>query len=244
MRGFFEDRVLPVDLLTRKHGVSFAGASMYVQLGRGLDYSWSATSAGQDITDTYAVELCGPEGNPASATSQHYHHRSECQAKERIERKNAWKPTVADPTLACSYTLAVHRTRYGLVQSQAQVDGKHVAYTSLRSTYLHEVDSIVGFQEFNDPNAIRSAQDFQRAAEHVEYTFNWFYADAKDTASYTPFPQHPNSVNQDYCISWNNKQPRTRPAPLAARERRGRRGGHPAGKTWFRSPRPPHDSYE
>jgi hypothetical protein len=106
------------------------------------------------------------------------------------------------------------------------------------------VDPIVGFQEFNDPGAIRSAQDFQRAAEHIGYAFNWFYVDSKDTAyynsgtnpvrkagvdpnlpikasqqyewqdwdpdtntaRYTPAAEHPQSINQDYYISWNNKQ--------------------------------------
>jgi hypothetical protein len=71
--------------------------------------------------------------------------------------------------------------------------------------------------------------------QHINYTFNWFYADDKDTAYYnsgsnplrpttvdpglplradpayewqglTPSSQHPQSVNQDYYISWNNKQ--------------------------------------
>ncbi|GAA1261847.1 penicillin acylase family protein [Saccharothrix xinjiangensis] len=246
--GYFAPQLLMLQELNgpglRARGVSFAGVSMYVQLGRGLDYSWSATSAGQDITDTYAVELCEPSGAPASAGSLHYRYHGQCLPMERLERKNSWKPTVADPTPAGSYTLVVHRTKYGLVQSRARVDGKFVAYTSLRSTYLHEVDSILGFQEFNDPDAIRSAQDFQRASERVGYAFNWFYVDSRDTAyfnsgsnpvrkstvdphlpvkaepayewegwdadrntaTYTPFAQHPQSVNQDYYISWNNKQ--------------------------------------
>ena len=55
-------------------------------------------------------------------------------------------------------------------------------YTVLRSTYLHEVDSAVGFSRFNDPDAIRSPQDFQRAASKIGYTFNWFYIDAKHIA--------------------------------------------------------------
>ena len=41
---------------------------------------------------------------------------------------------------------------------------------------------MIGFQEFNDPGAIHSAADFQQAASHVNYTFNWFYADSKDIA--------------------------------------------------------------
>ena len=35
-------------------GASFLGLNLYVQLGRGRDYAWSATSAGQDIIDTFA----------------------------------------------------------------------------------------------------------------------------------------------------------------------------------------------
>jgi acyl-homoserine lactone acylase PvdQ len=246
--GYFAPQLLMLQELNgpgiSARGVSFAGVSMYVQLGRGQDYAWSATSAGQDIIDTYAVELCEPDGKPATKASVHYLFHGRCVPMERLERKNSWKPTVADPTAPGSYTLVMHRTAYGLVQSRALVGGKPVAYASLRSTYRHEVDSIIGFQEFNDPNAIKSAVDFQKAAEHIGYAFNWFYVDAKDTAyfnsganpvrtpnvdpnlpvkaeqryewqgwdpefntaQYTPFAQHPNSINQDYYVSWNNKQ--------------------------------------
>lgn len=246
--GYFAPQLLMLQELNgpglRARGVAFAGVSMYVQLGRGVDYSWSATSAGQDITDTYAVELCEPNGQPATKQSTSYLFHGQCVPMERLERKNAWKPTVADGTAAGSYTLVMWRTKYGLVQSRATVGGKFVAYTVLRSTYLHEVDSIIGFQEFNDPSAIRSAADFQRAADKIGYAFNWFYADADDlayynsganpirrtnvdpnlptwgraayewqgwnadgnTAPYLPFAQHPQAINQDYLISWNNKQ--------------------------------------
>ncbi|MET1071714.1 MAG: penicillin acylase family protein [Umezawaea sp.] len=246
--GYFAPQLLMLQELNgpgiSARGVSFAGVGMYVQLGRGQDYSWSATSASQDIVDTYAVDLCEPDGKPATKASNHYLLRGQCVAMERLERKNAWKPTVADGTAAGSYTLVVYRTKYGLVQSRATVGGKPVAYSALRSTYLHEVDPIIGFQEFNDPGAIKSAQDFQRAAEHIGYAFNWFYVDSKDTAyfnsgtnpvrkagvdpnlpikaaqqyewqdwdpntntaRYTPAAEHPQSLNQDYYISWNNKQ--------------------------------------
>ena len=45
-------------------GAAFAGVSPYVLLGRGQDYAWSATSAGQDIIDTFAEQLCEPDGRP------------------------------------------------------------------------------------------------------------------------------------------------------------------------------------
>ncbi|MGQ4415552.1 penicillin acylase family protein [Streptomyces sp. SAS_269] len=217
-------------------GASFAGLSMYVELGRGQDYSWSATTSGQDIIDSYAVELCQDD--------HHYLYHGSCTAMDQVERKNAWKPTVADGTAEGSYTMRVWRTKYGPVRYRATVGGKKVAYTTLRSSYLHEADSIIGFQMLNDPGYVKGPKDFQSAAQHINYTFNWFYADsqhtayynsgdnpvrasgvdaefpvlaesayewrnwdpATNTADYTPPSAHPKSVDQDYYISWNNKQ--------------------------------------
>ncbi|MFE8945730.1 penicillin acylase family protein [Streptomyces sp. NPDC007856] len=217
-------------------GASFAGLSMYVELGRGQDYSWSATTSGQDIIDTYAVELCQDD--------HHYLYHGTCTAMDEVEQKNSWSPTTADSTPAGSYTMRVWRTKYGPVEYRATVGGKKVAYTTLRSSYLHEADSIIGFQMLNDPDYVKGPKDFQSAAQHINYTFNWFYADsqhtayynsgdnpvraagvdaefpvwaqpayewqnwdpATNTADYTPASAHPNSIDQDYYISWNNKQ--------------------------------------
>ncbi|MFF3655458.1 penicillin acylase family protein [Streptomyces olivochromogenes] len=217
-------------------GASFAGLSMYVELGRGQDYSWSATTSGQDIIDTYAVELCQDD--------YHYLYHGICTAMDKVERTNSWKPTTADGTAAGSYRMQVYRTKYGPVEYRATVGGKKVAYTTLRSSYMHEADSIIGFQMLNDPDYVKSPQTFQSAVQHINYTFNWFYADSShtayynsgdnpvraagvdaefpvwaqaayewqnwdpttNTASYTPPSAHPNSIDQDYYISWNNKQ--------------------------------------
>ncbi|MFJ9424429.1 penicillin acylase family protein [Streptomyces sp. NPDC101249] len=217
-------------------GASFAGLSLYVELGRGQDFSWSATTSGQDIIDTYAVELCQDD--------YHYLYHGTCTAMDKIEQKNAWKPTTADSTAAGSYTMRVWRTKYGPVEYRATVGGKKVAYTTLRSSYLHEADSIIGFQMLNDPGYVTSPQTFQSAVQHINYTFNWFYADSQhtayynsgdnpvraagtdpefpvwaqsayewrnwvpgtNTADYTAPSAHPNSIDQDYYISWNNKQ--------------------------------------
>ncbi|MEV7286457.1 penicillin acylase family protein [Streptomyces sp. NPDC093252] len=219
-------------------GATFAGLGMYVLLGRGQDYAWSATTSGQDIIDTYAVELCQDD--------HHYLLRGVCTPMEKVERKNAWKPTVADGTAAGSYTLRVWRTAYGPVAYRATVGGKKVAYTTLRSSFLNEAESIVGFQMLNDPGYVTGPETFQQATQHINFTFNWFYADstrtayynsgdnpvratgvdpefpvwaretyewrgwdpATNAAEYTPPAQHPNSLDQDYYISWNNKQAR------------------------------------
>ncbi|GAA1887796.1 penicillin acylase family protein [Streptantibioticus ferralitis] len=227
-------------------GAAFAGLSMYVELGRGQDYAWSATSAGQDITDTYAVELCDPSGNKPTTQSNSYLWHGSCVPFEKLERTDAWSPTLADSTAAGSYRMQVYRTRYGLVTARATVGGNPVAYTSLRSSYQHEADSIIGFQMLNDPGCVHDARSFQKAAQHINYTFNWFYADSRDIAYYnsgtnparaagvdpalpvlaeqryewrgfnpadntsaaTPPSQHPQSIDQNYYVSWNNKQAR------------------------------------
>jgi acyl-homoserine lactone acylase PvdQ len=217
-------------------GASFAGLSMYVELGRGQDYSWSATTSGQDIIDTYAVELCQDD--------YHYLYHGTCTAMDKLEQKNSWSPTTADGTAAGSYTMRVWKTKYGPVEYRATAGGKKVAYTTLRSSYMHEADSIIGFQMLNDPDYVKGPADFQSAAQHINYTFNWFYADSShtayynsgnnpvrasgvdaefpvwaqaayewknwdpttNTADYTAASAHPNSIDQDYYISWNNKQ--------------------------------------
>ena len=154
-------------------GVAFPGVNLYVQLGHGRDYAWSATSAGQDIIDTFAVPLCD---------ATHYRFRGQCLAIEVLERKNTWTPNLADQTPPGAETLHAERTKLGLVAGRGTYKGKQMLYTVLRSTYQHEVDSAVGFSLFNEPGAIRSPQDFQRAASNIGYTFNWFYIDAKHIA--------------------------------------------------------------
>ena len=43
----------------KARGASFPGLSFAVLLGRGIDYAWSATSAGSDLIDEYVETLCG-----------------------------------------------------------------------------------------------------------------------------------------------------------------------------------------
>jgi acyl-homoserine lactone acylase PvdQ len=163
-------------------GAAFPGVNEYVQLGRGRDYAWSATSAGQDNIDTFAVDLCNPDGSPGTLDSGHYLFRGSCRPIETLERTNSWTPSPADQTPAGSETLRSGRTALGVVQGRGTVRGRPVLYTSLRSTYMHEVDSARGFADFNDPDKMKSPADFQRAADKIGYTFNWLYVDDRDVA--------------------------------------------------------------
>ncbi|RCV54652.1 penicillin acylase family protein [Marinitenerispora sediminis] len=207
-------------------GASFPGVSFYVQIGRGADYSWSPTSAGQDITDTFAVELCEPGGGTPTVESRHYRDGADCVALEELSVYNEWSPTVADQTPAGSYTLTALRSRFGLVDSFGTVDGVPVAFATRRSTYLREVDSIIGFQKFNDPGAVRSAADFQNAAMDIGYAFNWHYADDEQIAYVnsganpvrTPGTNPNLPISADSAAGWAGWDPETNGAdytPLA-----------------------------
>jgi acyl-homoserine lactone acylase PvdQ len=156
-------------------GAAFPGVNLYVQLGRGRDYAWSATSAGQDLVDTFAVPLCNPNGSAASLESDHYRYHGQCRAMEVLTRSNSWTPNAADQSPPGSETLTAYRTALGLVIARARVRGKPVVYTSLRSTYMHEVDSARGFVDFNNPAKMRTPAAFKRAANKIGYAFNWLY---------------------------------------------------------------------
>lgn len=163
-------------------GAAFPGVNLYVQLGHGPDYAWSATSAGQDIIDTFASDLCEPDGSKPTIRSMHYRFRGSCEPIEVLVRTNRWSPTLADSTASGTQTLRAERTKLGLVSGRATIAGKPVVYTALRSTYFHEVDSARGFSQFNDPDRMRGATDFQQAAHKIGYTFNWLYVDDRDIA--------------------------------------------------------------
>ncbi len=212
-------------------GAAFPGTNLYVQLGRGRDYSWSATSAGQDIIDTYAVELCEPGGGTPTIDSDHYVFEGDCLPFDVLTRTNSWVPTPADQTPAGSHTLTTLRTKLGVVIARAMINGEPHAYTKLRITYFHEVDpSALGFADFNDPNKMRTPQDFMKAANTISYTFNWFYADDKHIAYFNSGanPVRPSNVDPNLPtfgrspFLWQNFDPDTATAdiqPLAAHPR-------------------------
>jgi acyl-homoserine lactone acylase PvdQ len=163
-------------------GAAFAGLNLYVELGHGTDYAWSATSADQDIIDTFALPLCNPTGGAVSESSSFFLLQGQCQAIQTLTQSESWTPNLADPTPAGSVSFSVQRTPLGIVIARATIGGRPVVYTTLRSTYMHELDSATGFAAFNDPAQMQSPADFMTAASKIGYTFNWFYTDSQHIA--------------------------------------------------------------
>jgi len=181
-------------------GAAFPGVSMYVLLGRGTDYAWSATSAGSDNTDTFAEVLCGGDRH-------HYRYKGKCRPMDKLVRKLSWTPNSIDTTPAGKAKLTSYRTVHGIVTSYGTVNGKKVAFTTARTTYFHEPDSIVGFMRFNRPGSVKNAKTFQKAASKIQFTFNWAYSDAKKTSFYLSgaYPQRAQGTSPDFPLMGTGK---------------------------------------
>jgi len=74
-------------------GVAFAGTDLFVELGRGRDYAWSATSASADNVDQWVLELCEPGGGPATVDSMGYLRNGVCTPIESFTHTEIAKPT-------------------------------------------------------------------------------------------------------------------------------------------------------
>ncbi|HXC50972.1 MAG TPA: penicillin acylase family protein [Candidatus Limnocylindrales bacterium] len=169
-------------------GAAFPGLSLYVLLGRGRDYAWSATTAYADHLDIRVVRLCNADGSPATASSTSYLNDGVCTAMYR--RTDTWlaKPSaggIPDDPGSLVMTMTTERTRHGIVQARGTVAGEAVAYVLQRSTYMAEVDSTFSFMLAADPDQIHGVADLQHAFSRFNFSFNWHFVDPKSMGFYT-----------------------------------------------------------
>ncbi len=201
--GYFTPQLLTEQVLVgpgiKARGVSFAGTNLIVQLGRGEDYAWSATSASNDNVDTVMEKLCNLDGSKPTVESEAYLVAGTCKPMERFEHTETTRPSAGSQEPPAQHTFLVLRTRHGLVQKRTTVNGRPVAVVHQRSTYGHEVDSAVGFARLNDPGYVRDAATFKDAVAAIDYTFNWFYSDDRDIAYYSSglLPRRAKGVDYD-----------------------------------------------
>jgi acyl-homoserine lactone acylase PvdQ len=168
-------------------GATFPGISLYVLLGRGQDFSWSATTANTDVVDQFVEKLCEPDGSEPTTESAHYMYKGECVPLKVSERRFQTTKAVTDlippPDLSAPQDvhLRVFRSVHGPIQARATVDGLPVAIAEARSTYFHELDSSLAFKRLNF-NEVSGARGFRRTMRDINFAFNWFYADDRDIA--------------------------------------------------------------
>ncbi len=188
--GYYAPQLLIEEELRGPHtaarGVSFAGTNFVVELGRGLDYAWSATSPYTDITDTVVQPLCNTNGSTPTVNSTAYVNAAgRCTPLLNYTHTETGFPNLAAQAAPRQLSFLVLTTDHGIVRLRTTVKGQPVAIVLQRSTYLHEADSVLGFLHLNDPGFVHDARSFMTAVSDIQYTFNWYYVDDKDIAYYS-----------------------------------------------------------
>jgi len=188
--GYYNPQLLSEQVLMGPgvfaRGVSFAGTQLVVELGHGIDYAWSATSSGSDNVDIVAEKLCNADGSKPTVNSTSYRKGGgACVPMQYNEHKETVIPNVSAPVAPSTIKMQVWRTNHGIVQTRTTVRGRPVAIVAQRSTYGREAASALGFARLNNPNYTHNATSFKKAAQAIDYTFNWFYADNRDIAYFS-----------------------------------------------------------
>jgi hypothetical protein len=205
-------------------GVATPGLGMYILIGRTQNYAWSLTTAGHDVRDVYAEELCEPDASPPTRASTHYMFNGDCRA---LETFNAGRLGTA-PLI---YNVSVH----GPMFATATVGGKPYALTRRRSTFGRDSLNLAALKDMTEGQAFNPSR-FWRAANEFGFTFNWAWVSRTRTAyfssgylpkrapgldrrlptlgtgqyEWTGFlteKRHPHDVNgpQGLLLSWNNQ---------------------------------------
>jgi acyl-homoserine lactone acylase PvdQ len=164
-------------------GASFPGTGL-VELGRGEDFAWSATSAGSDLIDQRVEQICNPLGGAPAAQGTYYRFDGVCLPMQREVFSETALPKVGGLGAPTVLRHVIYLTRHGVVQGWTTVNGRPVAIVNQRSTFNHDIDSAVGFLEFGNPNVVHDVTSWMKAASKIYYTFNWFYADDRDAGYY------------------------------------------------------------
>jgi acyl-homoserine lactone acylase PvdQ len=165
-------------------GASFPGTGV-VELGRGEDYAWSATSAGNDIIDQRLEVICTTDGSAPKAGGTMYEFDGHCLPMTNETFSETALPTAAGTGAPTTIDHDIHLTRHGVVQGwTTDASGRVVAVVNQRSTYTHDVDSVIGFVDWGTPSATYDEASWVKGAEEIGFTFNWFYVDDRDAGYY------------------------------------------------------------
>ncbi|HET8822995.1 MAG TPA: penicillin acylase family protein [Thermoleophilaceae bacterium] len=166
---FYPGLTLEMDLRGpgwRARGATSVPFPGYILIGRREDFVWTLTSAGADIVDIFVETLC-------DGSDTKYVYRGQCRAMSRFDAGTLDEQPVS-----------FNRTVHGPVVGYATVDGRRVAISRKRSSYLLDAVDVLIFQRLTR-GRVRNAREFIRVAATSPQTFNTFYADANQVANIT-----------------------------------------------------------
>jgi len=179
--GYFHPEVLyEMDLHgggVDSRGVTFPGVAPYVLMGRGMDFSWSATSAGNDVVDIVVEKLCGGD-------NKHYVYRGRCRAMKSFDAGTLNTGPLGNPPNQVTQVTFDESIHGPVLPGSATVGGETVRFAVKRSTRGREALSAFGFADLNT-NTVKDPKTFFKAADKIEMTFNWTYSDHENIALFS-----------------------------------------------------------
>ena len=83
-------------------GAAVPGLAMYMLIGRTQDYAWSLTSAGHDVRDVFAEQLCEPDGSTPTRDSDALRLQGRVPPVRAVQRRHAERHPDQLPRSRCT----------------------------------------------------------------------------------------------------------------------------------------------
>ncbi len=217
-------------------GASFAGINLVIQLGHGRDYAWSATTATSDNVDTFAEVLCQDEFHYSyrgKCLPMEKLEKTESWAPNALDSTEAGSQTMVAYRTVHGVVFArgkVGKRKVAFVRQRSTYF--HEADSVIGFTQLNEPGVVTGVEGFK--NAVSNIGFLFNWAyvdsDDIGYAlsgsmpqrslgvspdfpilgtgqYDWKgFNPTTQTAEWLPFSKHPQAVNPEYLVSWNNKQ--------------------------------------
>lgn len=163
-------------------GAAFPGANFVVELGRGPDFAWSATTASTEQIVQRLELICNPSGGKPAAQGTYYSYDGHCLPMSEHTFTELAVPKAGGLGAPTVISHEIYWTVHGIVQGWTTAGGRPVAVVDQRSTYMHEPDSFVGFLRWNTPSLTSDPRSWLKGVAEIDYGFNWIYVDERNIA--------------------------------------------------------------
>ena len=170
----------------KAQGAAVPGLAMYILIGRTENYAWSLTSAGHDVRDVYAEQLCEPGGGQPTRASASYLYNGRCRP---LEDFNAG--------VLAGQPLRFRKSVHGPIIGTATVGGRPYALARKRSTFGRDALNLAALKDMTEGKA-STPRRFYRTANQFEFTFNWAYVSRGGTANFSSglLPERPRGLDR------------------------------------------------
>ncbi len=217
-------------------GASFAGINLVIQLGHGRDYAWSATTATSDNVDTFAEVLCQDNFHYSyrgKCLPMEKLEKTESWAPNALDSTEAGSQTMVAYRTVHGVVFArgkVGKRKVAFVRQRSTYF--HEADSVIGFTQLNEPGVVTGVEGFKtavsnigflfnwayvDSDDIGYALSGSMPQRSLGVSpdfpilgtgqYDWKgFNPTTQTAEWLPFSKHPQAVNPEYLVSWNNKQ--------------------------------------